>query len=81
MHLFRGLRGYCTSGPVAAPPSISASGTTPPTGTASGIVVPSTCAPISTTHTTSVSGGYDDYMGQAASPKSTYLPLRWLLVA
>jgi hypothetical protein len=27
----------------------------------------------------SVSGGYDYYMGQTASPKSMYLPLRWLL--
>jgi hypothetical protein len=70
-----------TSGLVAAPSSTSASGMTPPTGTTSGNVVPSTCAPVSTTHTTSVSGGYDYYMGRRASPKFTYLPLRWLLAA
>jgi hypothetical protein len=81
VHLFRGLGPIGTFGPVAAPSSTSASGTTPPTSTASGIVVPSTCAPASTTHTMSVSGGYDYFMGQTASPKSTYLSLRCLLAA
>jgi hypothetical protein len=62
-----------TSGSVATPPSTSAYDTMPPIGTTSGIVVPSTCAPVSTTHTMSVSGGYNYYMGQTASPRENWI--------
>jgi hypothetical protein len=45
-----------TPSSIAAPASTSASGTTPSTGTASGIVVPPTCVSVNTRHTASVLG-------------------------
>jgi hypothetical protein len=66
-----------SAGSDAALAVISASGTTPSTGTASGIAVPSTCAPVKTSHMISVSGGYDYYTGQTAPSWSTYLLLQW----
>jgi hypothetical protein len=45
-----------TYGSVVAPSSVVAYGAVPSTGTASGIVVPSTCVSVITSHTTSVPG-------------------------
>jgi hypothetical protein len=70
-----------TSGLVVAPSSTAASGVMPSTGTASGIVVPPTCVFVNTRHAASVPGGYDYYLRQATSPKSTYFPLHWPSVA
>jgi hypothetical protein len=52
-----------SAGSDAAPVVTSASGTTSLTGTASGIAVPSTCAPDNTRHMVLVPGGYDYYLG------------------
>jgi hypothetical protein len=82
MHFLRDLGGAIgPSGPVVAPSSTSASGTAPSTGTASGIMAPSTCVSVITKHMKSVSGGYDYYSGQTASVQSMYLPPQWILAA
>jgi hypothetical protein len=70
-----------SAGSVAAPVTTSASGTTPSTGTASGMVLPSTCVPVNTRHTVSVPGGHNYYLRWAASAQSTYLLLHWLQAA
>jgi hypothetical protein len=77
VHLLRGLGGYYNLGSVVAPSSTAISGVVPSTGTASGIAVPSTCAPVNTIHLISVPGGYDYYTGQTPPSWSTYLLLQW----
>jgi hypothetical protein len=71
-----GSRAISTSGPVVAPSSTAASGVMPSTGMASGIAVPPTCVSVLTRHATLIPGGYDYYLRQTTSSKSTYLPLR-----
>jgi hypothetical protein len=61
-HLFCHPGAAVSASSVMASVITSASGTTPSTGTASGITLPSTCAPVDTRHTISVPGGYDYYL-------------------
>jgi hypothetical protein len=78
IHLFGHPGVVVPAGSVAAPMATSVSRTTLPTGMASGMVLPSTSAPVNTRHTISVPGGSDYYSKKAASAQSTYLLLHWL---